>query len=65
MERERVHENWHLISRLGTRAIPIPEEKGGVLRDRRNFKTLVLLELYEKTQGEGGDNLCCGCGDVL
>lgn len=36
-----------------------------MLSDRRNFKTLILLELYEKTQGERGDNLCCGRGDVL
>lgn len=43
----------------------MPEEKGGVLSDRRSFKTLVLLEVYGKAQGEGGDNPGCGCGDVL
>lgn len=60
-----MHENWHVISWLGSRAIPISEEMGGLLSDRRNFKTHFLLEPCEKTQGEGGDMLHCDCGDVL
>lgn len=42
------------ISWLGSRAVPIPEEMGGLHSDRRNFKIHFLLEPCEKTQGEGG-----------